>query len=263
MSQSWVGLMTALKTFPRLLGTPSYLGNLLQIQTSKSFHNFRPPKDGRAKKIRQYSVRITDLCNLRCHTCGQWGESGYLHDASVKELRQREVSLARHIELLRDLKAKGHTPSVYLWGGEPMLYPGAMEVIEEAARLGMPPSIATNATGLARRAERIVAAPMFLVQISLDGPSAEVHNASRPGHTPRVDNFAMYPPQYAVRYPSLYTPINSLAPDNDSDTLERGNNCSIHRCGWISCIQRDSIFPIRAPGDSRSRRHARHWHRCD
>ncbi|MBW2619365.1 MAG: radical SAM protein, partial [Deltaproteobacteria bacterium] len=178
------------KTFHRLLGTPSYLGNLLRVQASKSFHNFRPPKDGRAKKIRQYSVRITDLCNLRCHTCGQWGESGYLHNASVKELRQKEVSPARHIELLRDLKANGHTPSVYLWGGEPMLYPGAMEVIEEAARLGMPPSIATNATGLARRAERIVAAPMFLVQISLDGPSAEIHNASRPGHTPRVDNFA-------------------------------------------------------------------------
>ena len=31
---------------------------------------------------------------------------------------------------------------------------------------------------------------MFLVQISIDGPDAEIHNACRPGANPRFDNFA-------------------------------------------------------------------------
>ena len=30
---------------------------------------------------------------------------------------------------------------------------------------------------------------MFLIQISIDGPDAEIHNASRPGANPRFDNF--------------------------------------------------------------------------
>jgi len=105
-------------------------------------------------------------------------------------LRNREVTPERYIELLHDLKSNGHTPSVYLWGGEPMLYKGSVEVIEEAARLGMAPSIATNGTGLSEQAARLVDAPMFVVQISVDGPDAETHNASRPGSSPSIDNFA-------------------------------------------------------------------------
>jgi len=71
-----------------------------------------------------------------------------------------------------------------------MLYKGSVEIIEEAARLGMAPSIATNGTGIAAKAERLVAAPMFVVQVSVDGPDAATHNASRPGAVPGVDNFA-------------------------------------------------------------------------
>ncbi len=71
-----------------------------------------------------------------------------------------------------------------------MLYKGSVEILEEAARLGMPPSIATNGTGLTEHAARLVAAPMFVIQISIDGPDAATHNASRPGSTPSIDNFA-------------------------------------------------------------------------
>ncbi len=31
---------------------------------------------------------------------------------------------------------------------------------------------------------------MFVIQISVDGPDAATHNASRPGSTPSIDNFA-------------------------------------------------------------------------
>ena len=38
--------------------------------------------------------------------------------------------------------------------------------------------------------QRLVKAPMFLIQISIDGPDAEIHNACRPGANPRFDNFS-------------------------------------------------------------------------
>jgi radical SAM protein with 4Fe4S-binding SPASM domain len=191
MSQSWVPISTILKTAPKLLERPAYAKNVAMIQVDKFLRNIFPrAEEGTAQHIRQCSIRITDLCNLRCHTCGQWGDHGFLRSCSIKELRNREVTPERYIELLHDLKSNGHTPSVYLWGGEPMLYKGSVEIIEEAARLGMAPSIATNGTGLSEQAERLVDAPMFVVQISVDGPDAETHNASRPGSSPSIDNFA-------------------------------------------------------------------------
>ncbi len=191
MSQSWVPITTILKTAPKLLEKGVYAKNVALIQYDKFLRNLFPRSEaGLAEHIRQCSIRITDVCNLRCHTCGQWGDHGFLRSCSLKELKNQEVTPERYIELLRDLKSHGHTPSVYLWGGEPMLYKGSVEIIEEAARLGMPPSIATNATGLTEHAERLVDAPMFVIQISIDGPDAATHNASRPGAAPSVNNFA-------------------------------------------------------------------------
>ena len=40
----------------------------------------RPPQ--------QISVKITNACNLRCKTCGQWGETGYNFQRSSGELRE-------------------------------------------------------------------------------------------------------------------------------------------------------------------------------
>lgn len=191
MSQSWVPITTILKTARKVLEKPLYAKNIAMIQVDKFLRNLLPPpSEGKANRIRQCSIRITDFCNLRCHTCGQWGDSGFLRSCSLTELKSREVRPERYIELLHDLHHHGHSPSVYLWGGEPMLYKGSVEIIEEAARLGMAPSIATNGTGIAAKAERLVAAPMFVVQVSVDGPDAATHNASRPGAVPGVDNFA-------------------------------------------------------------------------
>lgn len=191
MSQSWVPINTVLKTALKVLERPKYAKNVAMIQVDKFLRNLSPRSDeGTANRIRQCSIRITDICNLRCHTCGQWGDSGFLKSCTVSDLKKAEVKPERYLQLLRDLHEHGHTPSVYLWGGEPMLYKGSVEVIEEAARLGMAPSIATNGTGLVQHAERLVSAPMFVVQISVDGPDAAIHNASRPGANPSVDNFS-------------------------------------------------------------------------
>jgi len=180
--RSSVALGTVLKNFAKVARHPWIAKSLIGLEKEKIFFDFLNPKaaEGLARSIRQVSVRITDVCNLRCHTCGQWGDQGFLHGADLGHLKREEVKPARYLELLDDLAAHGHRPSFYLWGGEPMLYKGTLDLIDRASALRMPVSIATNSTGVAQAAERIVAAPMFLLQISIDGHCAETHNAARP-----------------------------------------------------------------------------------
>jgi radical SAM protein with 4Fe4S-binding SPASM domain len=137
-------------------------------------------RNGTAGKIRQLSLRLTDVCNLRCHTCGQWGDSGYLHGQSLKQLRDREVSTARYLEVMKDLVSHGHRPVVYFWGGEPMLYGGILDLIGGATAMGLPTAIATNGSRVAAAAKQLAAAPLFLLQVSIDGHCAELHNRMRP-----------------------------------------------------------------------------------
>lgn len=160
------------------------------LMAGRAALSLRTPGDGAGARIRQVSLRLTDLCNLRCHTCGQWGDNGYLVGRSMPELLRGQVAPERYVELLRDLVRHGHRPGVYFWGGEPMLYRGLLDIVDAAAGLGLPTSIATNGTRLAESAERLVKAPMFLVQVSIDGPDAATHNSCRPGANPSTDNYS-------------------------------------------------------------------------
>jgi len=190
-ARSKIALGAVLKNFWRVAQHPWIASKLAALQGEKLLFNLLYPRadSGQARKIRQLSFRITDLCNLRCHTCGQWGDQGFLHGQNLRDLKQNEVSPARYREVLDDLVAHGHRPFVYLWGGEPMLYEGSVDLIEHATALGLPCSVATNGTRIAAVAERLVQAPMFLLQISIDGPDAALHNATRPG-VGGADNFA-------------------------------------------------------------------------
>ncbi len=186
-----VSLGVIVKNLKRVAKHPWIASKLVNLQGEKWLFNLLYPgaPAGRANKIRQLSIRITDLCNLRCHTCGQWGDQGFLHRKNLKELKRNEVPVGRYLELLEDLVLHGHRPMVYLWGGEPMLYEGTLELIERAAALKLPANIATNGTRIAAAAARLVEAPMFLLQVSIDGPDAALHNQARPA-AGGADNFA-------------------------------------------------------------------------
>jgi radical SAM protein with 4Fe4S-binding SPASM domain len=179
------------KTVRPLLPHPWIGLKLMALEGEKWLFNLLNPNasSGKARTIRQVSIRITDVCNLRCHTCGQWGDHGFLHGKSLAELKKEEVTPERYLEVFADLVAHGHRPLIYLWGGEPMLYEGTLPIIKGAARLGLPTSIATNSTRVAARAEELVEAPLFLLQMSIDGHTAETHNRARPA-AGNADNFA-------------------------------------------------------------------------
>jgi radical SAM protein with 4Fe4S-binding SPASM domain len=191
ISKSSRALGVILKNINRLAKHPWITSKLLALEGEKWLFNlWHPPNQtGRGGHIRQVSFRITDLCNLRCHTCGQWGDQGFLRGKDLGKLKKNEVPPARYRELLNDLVNSGHKPMIYFWGGEPMLYEGILELIEHATALGLPCSIATNGTRLAVNADRLVRAPLFLMQISIDGHNAALHNQLRPG-AGGGDNFA-------------------------------------------------------------------------
>jgi radical SAM protein with 4Fe4S-binding SPASM domain len=190
-TRSRISLGVIAKNFRRLAKHPWIASKLVSLQGEKMLFNLLYPQRtaGWANKIRQLSIRITDVCNLRCHTCGQWGDQGFLHGKNLRDLKQNEVPVGRYLEVLEDLVRHGHRPNVYLWGGEPMLYEGSLPLIERATALGLPTSIATNGTRVAAAASRLVKAPMFLLQVSIDGPDAALHNQARPG-VGGADNFA-------------------------------------------------------------------------
>ena len=183
MSQpSRVAIGTILKNTMKVATAPWAALRLAALEKEKFFFDLLNPRarSGHARTIRQLSIRITDLCNLRCHTCGQWGDHGFLHGKTIRDLKSSEVSPQRYLELLDDVSRQGHHPTVYLWGGEPTLYSGWMDIIRRATELRMPTAIATNATGIAEAAVELVKAPMFLLQMSIDGHDAATHNAARP-----------------------------------------------------------------------------------
>ena len=189
--RSSISLGTIIKNVSRFIPHPWIFTKLATLQVEKLLlKRFTPdPGNGKARRIRQLSFRVTDRCNLRCHTCGQWGDTGYLHQMGLKQLVQNEVTPERYIEIMNDLVSHGHRPIIYFWGGEPMLYKGTLRLIKAATNLGLPASIATNGTHIASAANGLVDAQLFLMQISIDGHNAETHNSLRPS-VGKGDNFS-------------------------------------------------------------------------
>lgn len=189
-NRSKISPAVTLKLLLRHARHPWIAKKLLALQAEKWLFNLCYPnrETGQANKIRQLSIRITDMCNLRCIMCGQWGENGFLRGKKLSDLKKAEVKPERYIELMDDLVANGHNPILYLWGGEPMLYEGTLDILEHAARLKLPPTIVTNGIKLRETVEEFTELPLYLLQVSIDGHNAELHNAIRRGPR-KIDSF--------------------------------------------------------------------------
>ena len=164
---------------------------LMKYQMAKESFNLRHPfgvQHGRGDGVELVSLRITDMCNLRCHSCGQWGDNGYLLGESLKTLKQREVPVEIYKGLVDQILDAGWSPIWYIWGGEPMLYPGLIELLHYIKERGMPISLVSNSTNIARRADDILETCKILY-LSVDGSNEEIHNTQRPGVTKNYDSF--------------------------------------------------------------------------
>ncbi len=106
---------------------------------------------------------VTKRCNLRCVHCYAGSEG----PAAADEL-SREEGLA----LLDDLRGFG-SPVVLFSGGEPLMRPDLLPLIEHAVRGGMRAVISTNGTLITRElAQELKSLGLSYVGISLDGMEA-------------------------------------------------------------------------------------------
>lgn len=175
-----------------LAAEPRTTAKFAELQMRKEMFNLRHPRgvpSGKAGTPQLICMRITDRCNLRCHSCGQWGDNGYLLDTPLPVLKQREIGVERHFEMVDQIVDAGWKPMWYFWGGEPMLYPGIMDLLKYIHERGMPITLVSNSTRMAARAEEL-AEYCKVIYLSLDGHNQEVHNTQRPGVTDKYDNFS-------------------------------------------------------------------------
>jgi MoaA/NifB/PqqE/SkfB family radical SAM enzyme len=111
--------------------------------------------------------KLTPLCNLRCAMCGQWGDKGVMKNCDITEESKKLVSLERYKELVDEIAPR--RPIIYLWGGEPFLYPDIMPLAKYMVEKGLFVSANTNGTLLEKYAEQIVRDKWSTVFVSLDG----------------------------------------------------------------------------------------------
>jgi MoaA/NifB/PqqE/SkfB family radical SAM enzyme len=122
---------------------------------------------GRSRGLRIVQVHPTRFCNLRCRHC--YSMSGPERRESLGE----EV-LAR---ALSDAAAEGFEVASFS-GGEPLLYPHLMPVLDRAKAEGLGVTVTTNGTLLDPEACAALRGRVDLVAVSVDG-SPTTHDAIR------------------------------------------------------------------------------------
>ncbi len=148
---------------PRLAGriVRSFAGQKKSVIVDKRFH----PET--TKVLSLIYFRLTPLCNLRCVMCGQRGVKGTMTGLFAREEAKKIVPLDTYKRLVDEIKHK--KPTIYLWGGEPFLYPDLFPLVDYMMEAGLAVSVNTNGTFLAKNAAEIVRKGWHALFVSLDG----------------------------------------------------------------------------------------------
>jgi radical SAM protein with 4Fe4S-binding SPASM domain len=139
--------------------------------------------------VGQISLRVNEVCNLRCGSCGQWGENGHLRKKLEKgeRLDQLDFDVVKRVvfETRRD------HPFYYIWGGEPTMWKPLLPLFKELAKYKLKGSIVTNAQDLDKIIEDLIATgALSVLFLSLDGWDSESQNVMRsPARGGKSDNF--------------------------------------------------------------------------
>ena len=114
---------------------------------------------------------ITRRCNLKCVHCRS--------SSQLEAKGHPDFSLEEAKRVLDDI-ASFASPVVVLSGGEPLLRPDVFDIAAYGSGKGLRMCLATNGTLVTQEiCDKIKAAPIRMVSLSLDGASAEVHDDFR------------------------------------------------------------------------------------
>ena len=134
------------------------------------------------QKVRALSINVTQVCNLRCTYCAADGDGTYGSKVTKIDISK----ITPQIELM--LKGVGDNErfSINFIGGEPLIYPAALEAIAEftnalahARGIRVRYDLTTNATLVTSVVAEMLAKHCVNVTVSLDGP-AEMNDLARP-----------------------------------------------------------------------------------
>ncbi|MCG3218693.1 MAG: radical SAM protein [Candidatus Heimdallarchaeota archaeon] len=118
--------------------------------------------------------KITHRCNADCKMC--------LHPIKLRTdetLHTQELSDYEIRKIIPELAETG-CRSIHFSGGEPLLRKKLEVFIKDAAKNGIRSKLTTNGTLLSeKRANNLAKAKLRSVNISLDGPTSEVHDSMR------------------------------------------------------------------------------------
>lgn len=124
------------------------------------------------RTARDLRISLTDFCNLRCTYC--------MPEAGLQFLKKPQLmsveEVARFVRIgVEELGIR----EVRFTGGEPLTRNDLADIIAEVAALDPRPdiSLTTNAIGLEKRAEGLVAAGLDRINISLDSAHSETFEA--------------------------------------------------------------------------------------
>lgn len=118
--------------------------------------------------LRDAKIKITSRCNLRCQMCNYW-----------RNKSEDALSTAQWMDVLDQLAELG-CRKVHFSGGEVFLRRDFLSIVEHGTGMGLKINMTTNGTLIDKAAaRRIVDAGVNSVSISLDGPSARVHDRIR------------------------------------------------------------------------------------
>jgi len=120
---------------PAMARDPKML-SLLRFPYRRYFKKYTPESD---MPISQISLRVNEVCNLACASCGQWGENGHLRakqDAGHK-LDQLDFDVVKRLIV----ETKHDKPVYYIWGGEPTLWKPLVPLFQELGKYNLYGSI--------------------------------------------------------------------------------------------------------------------------
>ncbi len=132
--------------------------------------------------IRSITLNVTQICNLHCTYCAAGGD-GTFGDPQTK------ISVEKTLPQIKFLLEKipvGESFHITFLGGEPLLYPEAIELIAEyvnlmtaGRKISTTFSVVTNGTLINDKALQVLTKIKSNVSISIDGP-AEINDKTRP-----------------------------------------------------------------------------------
>jgi MoaA/NifB/PqqE/SkfB family radical SAM enzyme len=119
---------------------------------------------GRSISPESVTLFLTHRCNMRCRMCGQRRRAG------------PELSLENLKKIVDDLAS--FRPNITVFGGEPMLHAGCVELIRYVKGKSMHCLMITNALLVEEHADDIMKSGLDELNVSLDG-NAAVHDSIR------------------------------------------------------------------------------------